>query len=307
MEWNSTALRGADELWIIFSFASDSAGIQIGPLVDNIVLEVRYGSSVYLPLFRLDPTPTPTPTPTPLPVYVDNFDDPSSGWYEGTAYRWNLRAYDDGEKWVWEHVAAMHYVPGENYQIYILPTVNGAGGNTYTWFTHPVEFAPLPEAMYPLPQNYCVEARAIFYGSENRNEPWWSHWGLVFGANAAKTEVFTFQINANSAYAVLHYHNYIYPGDRQPFDGTEENVEIKIIDWGPQNHDVWPSTQYNTLKAVVRGAQIDIYINGIHFDTTFAHNMPRDRVGLIGAVWETTPTDVRYDYFRYDPSCPEVQ
>jgi len=114
-------------------------------------------------------------------------------------------------------------------------------------------------------------------------------------------------LNANSAYAVLYYHNYFYPGDRQPFDGTEKDVEIKIINWGPQRHDLWPSTKYNTLKAVVRGDQVDVYINDVYYETTWIHNMPRDRIGLIGGIWETTPTDVHYDYFRYDPFCPEVQ
>ena len=212
LNWNSSAVRGATELWIVFSFTSDNASEpHLGPLVDDVVLEVRSGGTVYLPLVRQDPTPTPTLTPTPLPVYVDHFIDPNSGWYDGPAMRLNCRKDNVGDcTWVWEEVATMRYLSGE-YQMYIPLTAHG-GGLVDTWFVRAAEFAPLPEAMYPLPQNYCVESRAIFANAQNNGEPYIAHWGLVFGGDALKTDIYTFQINSLGKYHVIRYNNYVYPG-----------------------------------------------------------------------------------------------
>ncbi|MDF1515340.1 MAG: hypothetical protein P1S60_16140, partial [Anaerolineae bacterium] len=161
-EWTSTAVHGAQQVYLIFSFDSDSAGVHMGPLVDNVVLELKTGSRIYLPLIKHDPTPTPTLTPTPIPDYRDDFDDPNSGWYIGPAMRLNRRVYDSGDQYVWEAVNWLDYLNG-NYQMYIPLTVHG-GGDVDTWFVRTVEYAPMPGEIYPLPENYCVETTAYIAG-----------------------------------------------------------------------------------------------------------------------------------------------
>ena len=144
-------------------------------------------------------------------------------------------------------------------------------------------------------------------------DPWWAHWGIVFGANAEMTEIYTFQINANHNYGALRYHNYTYPGNRQPLDGEEVNVEIPIVPWceGEDGHPcdlpLIPTGGYNTVKVAVKGNVVDLYVNGVKLDFGDIIGMPRARIGLIGGSYEVTPVDLRFDYFRFDATCPEAQ
>jgi hypothetical protein len=308
VNWTTSDLSGADELWVIFSFMSDNSGVHTGPLVDDIVLEVRSESKVYLPLMKLDPTPTATP----ILDYIDQYDDPGSGWFVGPAMRLNRR-YLNGE-WIfrWEAVNWINYVDG-HYQMYIPLTCHGNDeSNPDTWFVRTVEYAPMPSELSPLPQNYCVETSAYMAGSYDPNYLL-AHWGVVFGGNAAKTQVYTFQINSLGRYHILKYDNYVYPGRREDPNFPGENIRIALIDvgsendWGIPNVPVNSSHNYNNLKAVVRGNQVDVYINGQYVNTADISGMPRDRVGVFGASWEPTPVDIRFDTFHYDPFCPEVQ
>lgn len=300
-------------VWIALRFVSDAQNVAAGSLVDNLILEFNYGSKTYLPLVRRDPTPTPTPTPTPLPVYVDNFADPNSGWFTGTALRYNKWC-----RWGWdchegyEEVATMSYLSG-NYRIYVPVTWQGGAGDVDTWFVWPAQAAPLPEHIRPLPARYCVEARAKIANAWADYQPWWAHWGIIFGANEAMTEVYTFQINANHNYGAVRYHNYQYPGNRQPLDGTQVNVEIPIIPWCkdqqgyPCDLTLIPTGAYNTVKVAVRVNWVDVYVNGVKLAGGNIPGMPRDKIGLIGGSYEVTPVDVWFDYFRYDATCPEAQ
>ncbi len=300
-------------VWIGLRFVSDGQEVAAGSLVDNLVLEFNYGSKTYLPLVRLDPTPTPTPTPTPLPVYVDDFNDPASGWNTGVALR-----YNEWCRWGWdchagyEEVAYMSYHSG-NYRIYVPVSWQGGEGNVDTWFVWPAQAAPLPGYVGTLPERYCVEARAKIANTWENYQPWWAHWGVIFGANESMTELYTFQVNANHNYGAVRYHNYQYPGNHQPLDGTQVNVEIPIIPWCedkqgyPCDLSLIPTSGYNTVKVVVRGPVVDVYVNGVKLATGDIPGMPRDRVGLIGGSWEVTPVDLWFDYFRYDATCPEAQ
>ena len=119
---------------------------------------------------------------------------------------------------------------------------------------------------------------------------------------------------------MLRYYNYVYPGRREDPYFPGENIEFKLYDvgdefeWGDPHIPVNTTRYYNTLMAAVRGNRVYPYINGqcvkdeggncISADIS---GMPRERIGLLGASWEPTPVDVRFDYFHYDPHCPEVQ
>ncbi len=238
-------------------------------------------------------------------VYYDDFSDPNSGWYVGAALRHN-----DFCDWInggygcsgLQEVAYMTYVNG-NYRFYIPLTWHG-GGQVDTWFVWPVQAAPLPDDFYPLPERYCVEARGRFSSYEGVDyQPWWAHWGIVFGADEDLSELYTFQVNANHDMAVLRYENYTYPGNRQPMDGSKVNVESALVAWSGDMKDLIPTHRYNTLKVVVRGELADVYINGRHMDSVSIRRMPRERVGLTGGSWEVTPVQVDVDYFRYTAAC----
>lgn len=306
ISWSTKAYLNGP-VWIALRFMSDAQNVAAGSLVDNLVLEFNYGSKTYLPLARRDPTPTPTPTPTPLPVYVDDFNDPASGWYTGVALR-----YNEWCRWGWdchegyEEVATMSYYSG-NYRIYVPVSWQGGEGDVDTWFVWPAQAAPLPGYVGTLPSRYCIEARAKIANAWADYQPWWAHWGIVFGANVSMTELFTFQINANHDYSVFRLHNYVYPGNRQPLDGEEMNVEIPIIPWAREDLPLIPTAPYNTLKVAVRGDMLDIYVNGVKLKTVFVGSIPRDKIGLIGGSYEVTPVDLWFDYFRYDATCPEAQ
>ncbi len=308
--WTTRDYAGSP-VYLGLRFTSSDDNIATGPLIDNLRLAFNYGSTIYLPLMRKDPTVTPSPTLTPSPtvtpsptlpaVYLDQFDDPQSGWNVGAVMRYN----EWGDHKRWEEVTTLSYLDN-HYRFFIPLTWHGGGGNVDTWFVWPVETAPLPESFYPLPQKYCVEAVGRFMGEEEYS-PWWAHWGIVFGANATLSEVYSLQVNVNHDRAVLHHHNYQYPGNRQPLGGEDVNVETALVPW-TGNYDWISSHQYNHLKAVVNGRYVRVYVNGRYIQTVgISGDLPRAHIGLIGGSWEVTPIDIRIDYFRYEPNCPESQ
>ena len=252
------------------------------------ITDVVYSYTVYLPIVT-----------KPLGPYIDNFDDPTSGWYIGSALRWNDWSGNTGD----EEVARMSYDQG-NYHIYVPLTWHG-GGEVDTWFVWPAEVAPLPDEYYPLPENYCIEARGIFANSKGDNSPYWAHWGIVFGASDDLSELYTYQVNANQNFAALRFHNYEYPGNRQPLSGKEINVEIPIVGWAADSEARLTSDEYNTLRIVVKGDTIHLIANGHQVTTAYVPNIPRDRIGVIGGSWEVTPVDIAIDYFKYEPNCTE--
>jgi hypothetical protein len=238
--------------------------------------------------------------------WVDDFSNPASGWYTGAALR-----YNDWCRWGiechegWEEVAYMSYLDG-HYRIYVPLTWQGMG-DVDTWFVWPAEMAPLPEYYYPLPENYCIETMGRFANRLGEDsQPYSAHWGIVFGANRARTEVYTAQVNANLDYATLRLHNYVYPGNRQPLSGEEVNVEIPLATWtGGYHWELLATHGNNILRVEVHGDTVRYIINGQLRNTLYVPDLPRDRIGLIGGSWEVTPVDIMIDYFRYEPNCPE--
>ncbi|HOU14237.1 MAG TPA: hypothetical protein PKZ84_14100 [Anaerolineae bacterium] len=308
VQWSTRAYSNSATVWIGLRFTSDAQGVAAGPMVDNVTLAFNYGSKAYLPLVKRDPTPTPSPTQQPLSAYFDGFDNPFSGWYTGPALRYNkwcrYTYFDCYEGW--EVVATMSYFQ-QNYRIEIPLTWHG-GGDVDTWFVWPVMAAPLPESYYPLPKRYCIEARGVFANWLDQDyQPYWAHWGILFGSNEQMTELYTFQVNANHDYAVLHHHNYIYPGNRQPLSGEDINVETAIVPWSTDIPYLIPTHAYNTLKVVVDGESVDVYVNNHWLRHAVIQNLPQERIGLIGGSWEVTPIDMQIDYFRYEPDCGPVQ
>lgn len=301
LRWSTRAYSTSEAVWVGLCFTSDAEDVAAGPLVDNLTLDFNYGTYAYLPLVRRDPTPTPT-----LPAYYDDsFDNPASGWYVGDALRYNSRCYFDGTCFSgWEVVATMSYIQS-NYQIHIPTSFHGGVGTVDTWFVHPAFAAPLPDHFYPLPQRYCVEARGKFASSKGEYDPWWAYWGIVFAADESMTNFYSFMINANHDYAVTEHLNYVYPGNRRPDGGEYINVQNYPVAW--TNRDLYqliPTMAYNTLRVVVDGQLVSIYANGVHLEDVWINGMPHNHVGIIGGVWEITPVDLWFDYFRYTPNCP---
>ena len=125
------------------------------------------------------------------------------------------------------------------------------------------------------------------------------------GASDDLSELYTYQVNANQAFAALRFHNYEYPGNRQPLSGTEINVEKSIVGWAADSEARLKSDEYNTLRIVVNGATVRLIANGLQVASAYVPNIPRDRIGVIGGSWEVTPVDIAIDYFKYEPNCTE--
>jgi len=241
-------------------------------------------------------------------VFFDDFSDPTSGWRTKDAERYN---FWDANHPGWEVVAKFNYID-DHYQIYV-PHHRGSYtfGEVDTFWVWPVVEAPLPPEAYPLPDRYCIEARAAFV-----NEAWVARWGIVFGAttNLTYTQVYAFHVNDNANRAVIYYQNYLFPGNINWRHcvyqyNCEINKKIFFLPWyeaGHMNPVIFRAPEYNTLKVVVREQWVDSYVNGVLMDTR-AITFPRERIGLIGGSWEVTPVDLRVDYFRYRPMCPEAQ
>jgi hypothetical protein len=303
------ALDAGERVWVFILFQSGQTGLAQGPLIDSVTVEARIQYGAYLPLIRLDPTPTP------IPHFYDDFTDPASGWFVGWAQRYNVYTdrrgvYHEGL----EDVAEMLYRDG-TYQIQIPLTWHG-WGDVDTWFVWPAEMAPLPSSAYPLPQNYCIELTGRIpktwspdsEGGAELQAPDLSHWGIVFGANEARSELYTFQINNRGNIGIVGFHNYIYPGGRD--ESTPDNAEWPIYLW-PDNQPeywskksfAWPSDVFRTLKVHVQGDRADFFLNGEKIATANIPGMPRARVGLIGGDYEITPTFIEFASFYYDPLC----
>lgn len=295
----------AAEISIILRFMSDKEEVDAGPLVDDIHLEVLSDYYLYLPLLRYDIPPTPTPTPTPLPSYTDHFDNPTSGWHTGPAMR-----YNEWCRWGWdchrgwEEVAYLSYHQG-HYRNYIPLTWQG-GGNVDTWFVWPAEEAPMSSNYFPLPENYSIEIRGKIANAWEDYQPWAAHWGIVFGANENMTDLFTFQINMNSRWAVLRYPTYVYPGNVQE-EGKEENKEVVIVHWEDnlQSSAILRMDSYNTLKVIVTGNVATFYVNGhllgsVDIAQEIGEAIVRHNIGVIGGSFEVTPVDIWIDYFHYE-------
>lgn len=244
-------------------------------------------------------------------VYRDEFSDPTSGWHTGEDQRYNF--WDPN--WPgWETVSYINYQDG-HYRFYI-PLTRHAGGDVDTWWVWPAVSAPLPEAMKPIPDNYCIEARARFVSHTGSGIIWWAHWGIVFGGNEPFTDLYTFQINDNRNRSVIHYPYYAYPGNnniryRTVYQDYQTNVEHRLIDWendGYQFYNINSNPAYNVIKVVVHGGRVDCYVNDVwmvRYD--FGPGLPHDKIGLIAGNWEVTPQELLVDYFRYDPACSEAQ
>lgn len=211
ISWATNAYSRSAEIWLGLGFNSDAA-VSPETWVSSVELALNYGHRNYLPLIRRDPTPTPTntptptPTPTPLAAYLDTFNNPASGWFVGSAMRYNSWCDTDGRcNTGWEEVTQISYASSNEYRFFVPHTWHGGGGDVDTWFVWPAEYAPMPAHFYPLPNHYCIEVVGRIVNGGEDYHPWWAHWGIVFAGNAARNDIYTFQINANRDAAILRY------------------------------------------------------------------------------------------------------
>ena len=244
-------------------------------------------------------------------VFYDGFSNPDSGWHTGEDERYNF--WDPAHPG-WETVSYIDILD-DHYRFYI-PLTRHAGGDVDTWWVWPAVSAPLPDVMQPIPENYCIEARARFVSHTGSGIIWWAHWGIVFAANDSFRNLHTFQINDNRNRAVVQYPYYEYPGNnniryRTLDPGDQTNLELRLVDWendGYQFYNIASNPAYNTIKVVVHDGRVDCYVNGvwmIRYD--FGSGLTHDKIGLIAGNWEVTPQELLIDYFRYDPGCTEAQ
>jgi hypothetical protein len=273
-------------LYLAFHFTSNDDGESgIGAFVDNVMVRGDYGLHQFLPLVRDDATPTPS-------SFMDDFSDNNSGWRRDYVYRDNTDMASPPECNPGEEdqlVGLVSYKDG-HYRIRVDLDCRW-GGDSQTWFVHPVVRAPLPD---PVAEHYVIEARGMIYNSppEDPYQPWWAHWGLVFAANNGLTDVYAFRVNIQKHFSVARFHPYIWPGDR--------TIDY-VIDWTGEISQINNGPVYNTLRVEVEGNKARFWVNGFKVGSVWIDGL-RDytRVGLIGGDIEVTPVDVRIDYFSYE-------
>jgi hypothetical protein len=127
-------------------------------------------------------------------------------------------------------------------------------------------------------------------------QPWWAHWGIVFGANDSFTDLYAFRINLQKNFSLSRFNPYHWPGDRIVGYYTQPNWigEIPEINNGPH---------WNTLRAEVRGSKVTYIVNGRVLGTKQIVGLDDivARIGVMGGPVEVSPVDLRIDYFLYVP------
>lgn len=232
----------------------------------------------------------------------DSFDQQGEKWFVGDAIReitWDPNHLGP------EVVAQLSYE--NNQYTFSIPLTRHGGGLVDTWFINIAEYAPFNQQITPLPETFCLEAKAKFANSTKEYDPWWAYWGILFGGNEEKTEFYSFKVNANHDFAVLQNVNYVYPGNRSGLPEEDSNIERQITQWG--EHDLGAerlsSMRYNVIKVKVQNTNYKFFINNEKVVDIEIEDVPRDRIGIIGGSWEYTPVEIWFDYFLYDADCTE--
>jgi hypothetical protein len=271
-------------------------------------LKFEKSQTTKTPIETVIPKQTATPTQVDVPeIYRDNFEDPESGWFQGQAQRENF--WDTNHPGV-ENVAELS-LEQNHYKLFV-PRHRGSNppGQVDTFWVWPALKAPIPNSMLPIPQTYCIEAKAKF------DKPTWvARWGIVFGADEDFDDLYVFHINDNKNRAIINYQNYLFPGNNSfrhcVYQGDcKRNYKEMIIGWYPnggQNPIIKEAPEYNVLKVIVKSNEVLFFVNEEHIDTLSSANFPKDHIGIIGGSWEVTPVDLQFDYFEFEPNCAESQ
>jgi uncharacterized repeat protein (TIGR01451 family) len=206
--------------------------------------------------------------------FYDNFDNPNSGWLDksGTMY--------EDRKW------RIGYKSGE-YRIKI------DQGGPLAWFYQPLAIAP----ERPPTDKFCVETQVKF-----KEGAFWANMGMVFGADGDKEKIWALCLGRDDRSGLgpflMYKKDYEFPhrGCSGPTD------KWPISDRTGTSRDGW-----NTLKVGVDGRWVKVYIGG-HYKGEWKMSSRLDgkrRVGVIGGVYEVTPVEIRYSYFkvRYNAAC----
>jgi len=267
-------------IYLAFHFTSNDDGqTGRGVFIDNVTVRGDYGQHTFLPLVRRDATPTPA-------FWVDEFDDPSSGWWTGSAWRNNDEVCPG-----YQEVAKVSYHYTGHYRIFV-KTDCRVGGSVNSWFVRPALAAPLGG---PTVENYNIEARGKIANSPPSEpyQPWWAYWGIVFGGNDSFTNIYTFRVDIQKHFMVSRFAPYQWPGNRVESQVQPRTGEIQEIRNGPE---------YNTLRVEVRKNKATFFVNGRNLGTVHISELSSlHKIGLIGGDVEVTPVDVLIDYFRYEP------
>lgn len=280
-------------IYVVFHFTSNDDGdTGAGVFVDNVTVRADYGLTTFLPLVRRDPTPTPADL-----NYYESFDDAGSGWTTHQA-ACCLSGCDEPREHL-EYKYSLYYSDGR-YHVYIPRDCNASSGTREHGFTrhiYPLSLAPGVERPTGLT---CVQVRGRF----EVWDPYWSFWGLAFGANDAMSTVYTLEVNNLGDWAVMRRGGYMFPGPNHPY---LNETRIKIVDWhGGRRAPARPGFEPNTLMALVDEDRVTLYINDREVHSFISGTvMNLHRVGILGGDWEIAPTQIGYDYFFVDEGCDD--
>jgi hypothetical protein len=149
--------------------------------------------------------------------------------------------------------------------------------------------------------NTCIQVRGLL----ERWDQYGSFWGLVFAGSADMNTIYTLEVNNFGDWAVIRRDGYTFPGLNSADD---LNIQTRIVPYagsGPRYPaDDFPAA--NTLRVRINEDSVWLYING-ELVKEFSDSAISDLryVGVIGGVWEMTPTQLGYKYFYVDEGCDD--
>jgi hypothetical protein len=206
--------------------------------------------------------------------FYDDFNDSDSGWPD-----------DKGEMYTDSSGDTRHWRRGYksgDYRIYI------DQGGPLAWFYQPDALAP-----YEPPTNkYCVETSIKF-----NSHGWWANAGLIFGAEDDNDDIYAVCLSSGNKELgafIMRNDDYEFPKRACFGDKDKEQLGTASLDW-----DGW-----NKIQVSVDYDTVDVYINGgsvlQNHVMSGLHN--REKVGVVGGVYEVTPIDIRFKDFTVIPN-----
>lgn len=288
-------------VYLAFHFTSNDDGqVGTGAFVDNVRISGDYGYPYFLAMAHRDPTPTPTPTPTPAGLnFYETFDNNSNGWDRHQADCCLSGCDSPGAHPAYKYSL---WFDGGRYHIRIpldcRAQTDPPPENGDTRQIMPAVYAP---GIRRPRGNTCIQVRGLL----ERWDQYGSFWGLVFAGSADMNTIYTLEVNNFGDWAVIRRDGYTFPGLNSADD---LNIQTRIVPYagsGPRYPaDDFPAA--NTLRVRINEDSVWLYING-ELVKEFSDSAISDLryVGVIGGVWEMTPTQLGYKYFYVDEGCDD--
>jgi hypothetical protein len=251
------AVARQSQVWLAFYFTSANHPIDaLGVYIDEVVVRGVKLNKVYLPLMRYDipPTPTPTPTPTITPTPI------ASNLYN---YDFGSGASSDAQFAIWG--GSTDYSCGTDCNVIQSVSTNGHPGGAVNFSMGGLNTIVGTAPNHTIPTNFELSADVMIV--EGKAD---ARFGLIFGASTT-----TFYVDDADGFIKMdparNYYKFdlnIDPADEtqikayrlQRYDnGTPTNIQAGTDFPANIVHGIG---QWNTIKIVRQGSNIQIFVNG---------------------------------------------